>query len=190
MLSGKPHNPPGSVAPWLVQGGQAAIDAPRGAPAVVVGVGGEGVPRAKRSLDYGSTRNMPSHGGLGLMKVVILRMLFQFRSLSFHDRGGAGRQRRAQLHGRLGGCGSGAVGWVNVGGFALLGQAKTSGGGACVAPFFAVIAFGCLMGRLWGRLFCVVVLSFALGAGCSAILVWQKGLNFLFYFKNGCWTQN
>ena len=84
VLSGKEHHPPGSIAPWLVQGGQAAIDAPWGAPAVVVGVGGAGVPTAKKSMDQGAVgRELLSHGGTGLFKVRDVMICGSFRSEMF-----------------------------------------------------------------------------------------------------------
>lgn len=82
MLSGKPHNPPGSIAPWLVQGGQAAMDAPRGAPAVIVGVGGAGVPLAKSSMDQGAGRELSANGGTGLFKVGSIYIPIDLRSES------------------------------------------------------------------------------------------------------------
>lgn len=45
------------------------MDAPRGAPAVIVGVGGAGVPLAKSSIDQGAGRELSASGGTGLFKV-------------------------------------------------------------------------------------------------------------------------
>lgn len=51
VLCGKPHNPPGSVAPWLLPGGDSDSDdeLPAGTPQRIIGVGGPGVPTVFRS---------------------------------------------------------------------------------------------------------------------------------------------
>lgn len=65
ILSGKPHKPPGSVAPWLLQGGkEGAIARSKGkGGSVLVGVGGENVPTARTSIDRGSSKETVKRGG-------------------------------------------------------------------------------------------------------------------------------
>lgn len=61
VLSGKPHKPPGSVAPWKLPGGQAALRAQRArgaSDAIVVGVGGPNVPNAIRSDELAEVRRI------------------------------------------------------------------------------------------------------------------------------------
>lgn len=59
VLSGQPHNPPGSVAPWMMPGGLKAFKAQRKgrrAPQVIVGVGGPKVPKAIKSFELAKVR--------------------------------------------------------------------------------------------------------------------------------------
>lgn len=58
LLTGKKHEPPGTTPPWLQQGGKEAAAAARygkGAD-MLVGVGGEGVPNARVSIDRSTPR--------------------------------------------------------------------------------------------------------------------------------------
>ena len=60
VLSGQPYNTPGSVAPWKLPGGLAALKArSRGGGAwkgMIVGVGGPNVPKVEPSVDLDKLR--------------------------------------------------------------------------------------------------------------------------------------
>ena len=70
ILTGKTHNPPGSVAPWLLPGGLEALRAPRGPSPSIIGVGGPDVPLAVLTQLDAATNDVPSNGGRGLLDAV------------------------------------------------------------------------------------------------------------------------
>lgn len=70
VLSGKPHIPTGSMAPWLLPGGLEALNAPRRGPHMVIGVGGPYVPEAILTQHHSAASDLPSNGGRGLLDAV------------------------------------------------------------------------------------------------------------------------
>lgn len=78
VLSGEPHRPPGSIAPWMVVGGkEACACARRGNSAalatMVVGVGGDAVRRVRKPAEIRGARRKGSstNGQLGFVSTRI-----------------------------------------------------------------------------------------------------------------------